>query len=183
MNRFTFGLITYTIFVVCSPLDAGDWNTTCAAREASRSVSQRDQAFEIIDDFEKNKTRFHKDTIDLLGQTTEGGRLIVFRASDKDYIVFDLWLFGEMGKTQTIYWTDEKLNIRIVKRTDYSYDKPFYVEGYQIKETTEFYSLVNGSFKIYNVHREEINHSDSAHVGERISDLFNEVTKSLELSR
>jgi hypothetical protein len=137
--------------------------------------------FDLIDDFEKSKNTFRPDTFELYDHSTDGGQLIAYHAKDKDYLVLDIWLFGETGKTHSTYWTDRKLNFKIIKRTDFVYDKTYYEKDYKVTETTEFYSYSDNSFKRYNSDKQEIKNSDNAESDVKVKNFFADITKDIEI--
>jgi hypothetical protein len=140
-----------------------------------------DENFALIEDFEKNRKVFRADTFDLAGQSTEGGELIAFHSNERDYLVFDIWLFGEMGKIHAIYWTDRNLNFRIIKRVDFKYDKPFYEEGYKVTETTEYLSYSDTSVRLYNRAKTELENGRANGQKMKWENFFNEITKDLKI--
>lgn len=140
-----------------------------------------DKNFDLIDDFEKSKNIFHPDTFELYDHSTDGGQLIAYHTKDKDYLVLDIWLFGETGKIHSTYWTDRKLNFKIIKRTDFVYDRPYYEKDYKVTETTEFYSYSDNSFKRYNSAKHEIKNSDNAESEVKVKNFFADITKDIEI--
>jgi hypothetical protein len=141
-----------------------------------------DKNFDLIDDFEKNKKVFRSDTFDLAGHSTEGGELIAFHGKDRDYLVFDIWLFGETGKIHATYWTDKDLNFKIVRRTDFKYDKPYYEKGYKVSETTEYLSYADNSVRRYSGDQKELNDSTDEKKMEA-ENFFKEITKDLKIGK
>lgn len=140
-----------------------------------------DKNFILVEDFEKSKGTFRPDTFELYDHSTDGGQLIAYHTKDKDYLVFDIWLFGETGKIHSTYWTDRKLNFKIIKRTDFVYDKPYYEKDYKVTETTEFYSYSDSSFKRYNSDKQEIKNSDNAESEVKVKNFFIDITKDIEI--
>jgi hypothetical protein len=140
-----------------------------------------DKNFGLIEDFEKSKGTFRPDTFELSDHSTDGGQLIAYHTKDKDYLVLDIWLFGESGKIHSTYWTDRKLNFKIIKRTDFIYDKPYYEKGYKITETTEFYSYPDNSFIRYDSDKQEIKNSDNGGAEIKVKNFFFDVTKDIEI--
>lgn len=139
-----------------------------------------DKNFALIEDFEKSQMLFSSDTFDLIDQSTEGGELITFHNKDKDYLVFDILLFGERGKIHTTYWTDKNVNFKIAKRTNFKYDKPYYEKGYKVTETTEYLSYSGNSLRRYSADKREL--KDSADEMKIESEkLFYETTKNLKI--
>ena len=147
------------------------------------SVDQKfiDKNFTLIDDFEKNQKVFRPDTFNLADQSTEGGELIAFHNKDRDYLVFDIWLFGETGKIHATYWTDKNLNFKIIKRTDFKYDKPYYEKGYKVTEMTEYLSYSDNSVRRYNADKKELKDSAADEKKVESENIFKETTKDLKL--
>jgi hypothetical protein len=140
-----------------------------------------DKNFALIEDFNKNQILFSSDTFDLAGQSTDGGELIAFRNKDKDYLVFDIWLFGETGKVHATYWTDKNLNFKIIKRTNYNYDKPYYEKGYKVTVTTEYLSYSDNSVRRYSANKKELKDSETDKKKIESEDFFNAITKDLKI--
>lgn len=140
-----------------------------------------DKNFDLIDDFEKNRKTFLPDTFDLAGHSAEGGALIVFHSKDRDYLVFDIWLLGETGKVHATYWTDKNLNFKIVKRTDFKYDKPFYEKGYQVTETTEYLSYSDNSVRHYSADKKELKGLTTGEKKTECENFFKQITKDLKI--
>jgi hypothetical protein len=140
-----------------------------------------DKNFSLIEDFEKSKGTFRPDTFELSDHSTDGGQLITYHTKDKDYLVLDIWLFGETGKIHSTYWTDRKLNFKIIKRTDFVYDKPYYEKDYKITETTEFMSYSGNSFIRYNSDKQEIKNTDNAESEMKAKNFFVDITKDIQI--
>ena len=137
--------------------------------------------FNLISDFETNKAQFNSDTFDLMNLSTEGGELIVFHTNKKEYLVIDIWLYGEMGKLNTTYWTDKNIEFKFIKKTKYNYDRPMYEPDYKIIETTYYYSYPDSNFIIYNLDRKEIQDSSYLVKRKEIEEFFTTVTKDIEI--
>lgn len=166
-------------FVVCLGL------FSCSVKQSETTKlaieSHSDENFQLIDDFEKDKGIFRPDTFELNENSTDGGQLIAYHSQDKDYLVLDIWLFGETGKVHSTYWTDRKLKFKIIKRTDFVYDKPYYEEDYTVTETTEFYSYSDNSFIRYNSNKQEIDNSDNVDSEMKVKNFFADITKHIEI--
>lgn len=147
----------------------------------SQAMKHPDKNFSLIEDFEKGKDTFRPDTFDLNNLSTDGGQLIAYHTKDKNYLVLDIWLFGETGKVHSTYWTDSKLNFKIIKRTDFVYDKPYYEKDYKITETTEFYSYSDNSFIRYNSNKQEIKNLDNGESEMKVRNFFVDITKDIEI--
>lgn len=186
MIRITSIILLSVGLLCCS---SGDSETTSSTYEQRETKSPADSAeiryplenFNLIEDFERDKSIFRSDTFDLNGYSTDGGQLIAYHMKDKDYLVLDVWIFGETGKMHSTYWTDDEFNLKIVKRTDFVYDRPYYVEGYKITETTEFYSYSDSTFTRYNSDKREINTVDNVENEVRVKGLFTEIVKEIEI--
>jgi hypothetical protein len=107
--------------------------------------------------------------------------LIAYHKKDTDYLVFDIWLFGETGKIHATYWTDKDIKFRIVKRTDFSYDKPYYEKGYKVTETTGYLSYIENSVRRYTADKMELKHSLANEKKIECENLFKAVTKDLKI--
>jgi hypothetical protein len=140
-----------------------------------------DKNFDLIEDFKNNKADLRADKFDLLGHSTEGGELIAYHQKDKTYLVVDIWLFGEMGKTNATYWVDKKLNFLIVKRTDYDYDKPFYEKDFKTTETTRYLSYNSDKVRSYNDKQKVLSDSETNQLKKDYEEFFKDLTKDLEI--
>ena len=140
-----------------------------------------DKNFALIEDFQKNQKTFRSDTFDLADQSTDGGQLISYHKKDTDYLVFDIWLFGETGKIHATYWTDKDINFKIVKRTDFRYDKPYYEKGYQVTETTGYLSYAENSVRRYAADKKELKDSLADEKKIECENFFKAVTKVLKI--
>jgi hypothetical protein len=140
-----------------------------------------DKNFNLINDFQHHKSIFRTDKFDLAGQSTEGGELVVFHHKDKVYVVVDIWIFGEMGKINATYWMDKSLNFLIVKRIDFTYDKPFYEKDFKVKEMTTFLSFNSDKVKGYDNVRKELDDSQTTKMKKEYEEFFTEVTKGLKI--
>lgn len=139
-----------------------------------------DKNFQLIDDFNNNHGVFRSDTFELYDQSTDGGELIAFHSTDRDYLVIDVWLYGETGKLHVIFWTDRNLNIRFVQRTNFEYDRPYDEPGYKTRETTEYYSFHDKRFRYFNGDKEELELlRDEKKV--EIEKLFSDLMKDIEI--
>jgi hypothetical protein len=147
----------------------------------SQAVDHPDKNFSLIEDFEKSKDTFRPDTFNLNNLSTDGGQLIAYHTKDKNYLVLDIWLFGETGKIHSTYWTERNLNLKIVKRTDFVYDKPYYEKGYKTVKTSEFFSYTDNSFKRYRSDRQEINDSDNGNQEKKVRDLLTAISKEVKI--
>ncbi|MFK5983649.1 MAG: hypothetical protein QM499_12105 [Flavobacteriaceae bacterium] len=107
------------------------------------------QDFEFEKDFEINKTLFSKDTFTINGHSTEGGEILVFQSKKRDYKVYDVWLYNEMSKRNTIYYVDKSSKVKLVKQATYIYDKPIYLEGATAKELVHYFTYHKDNFKYF----------------------------------
>ncbi|HZY81130.1 MAG TPA: hypothetical protein VFE50_16515 [Cyclobacteriaceae bacterium] len=182
MNKTIFIFVICGALFSCSVKDTETSTPTSAQNEQSTSA-KADGNFNLIDDFEKSSGLFRRDTFELYDQSAEGGQLVALHSKDKDYLVFDIWLFGETGKIHSIYWTDKKLNFILVKRVDYTYDRPFYEDGYKTEEKTSFYSFLNNSFMAYDADRQEMKHSNTSDMENKLRSFFTDVAKGVEIGK
>lgn len=137
----------------------------------------------LINDFEKDQSSFNADTFELWNYSTDGGQLITYYSPGKEYRVFDIWLFGETGKLHATYWTDNDLKIKIIKRTSFDYDRPYYEEGYKVIETTEYLSHEANFVKRYDADKRELNDGLTNKKANEAHMLFVEIMRDLSLGR
>ena len=174
MIRTTLTLLISACFLGCSTKQTQTSGLTRNSTEASADTHPGN-GFHLIEDFEKYKNTFESDTSDLYEHSTDGGELILFHTKDKDYRVFDIWLYGETRKIHATYWTDSNLNFKLVKRTDFIYDKPYYLGDYKTEEVTQFFSYQDGLVKRYNSDRQEITATDNAEHEKATRQLFDDI--------
>ncbi len=150
--------------------------------EIEKSVSEL-KGFELIQDFEKNKTEFGTDTFELNDHSADGGELTVFHDKNFDYIVYDFWLFGETGKLNYTYWTDKngKMNFKFVKQLKYEYDKPYYEEGYKTDSIIRYLSYSDSKIKLFDINKMEITESEQIEkTKSELESFFKDVIKGIE---
>ncbi len=150
--------------------------------EIEKSVSEL-KDFELIQDFEKNKTEFGTDTFELNDHSADGGELTVFHDKNFDYIVYDFWLFGETGKLNYTYWTDKngKINFKFVKQLKYEYDKPYYEEGYKTDSIIRYLSYSDSKIKLFDINKMEITESEQIEkTKSELESFFKDVIKGIE---
>lgn len=140
-----------------------------------------DKYFGLIDDFERNKMKFRADEFDLNGHSTEGGKATAFHNKERDYLVVDIWIFGEMGKVNATYWVDKKFNFLIVKRTDFQYDKPFYEKDFKVTEAVNYLSYSPDNVRAYDNERKQLTDALAAEMKRMYEEFFNELTMDLEI--
>lgn len=75
-----------------------------------------------------------KKTEQILGESAEGGELVVYSCDGQNPIKALLTYYGEMGNVVLEYYFD-KNDVFIVRESQY-YDQPFYIKGYKVIEVT-----------------------------------------------
>ncbi len=180
MNRI---LIIFLIigFYSCGEKQKSEKKTETTV--VKKSVSEL-KDFELLQDFEKNKAEFGTDTFDLFGRSSEGGELTIFHNKKFDYVVYDFWIYGELGKLNYTYWTEKngKLNFKFVKQLEYSYDKPFYQEGFETDSTISYLSYSNSKIKLFDINKMEITESELIEKSKsELESFFRDVTKEIEI--
>ena len=151
--------------------------------EIGKQVSEL-KDFELFQDFEKNKAEFGTDTFDLFGHSSEGGELTVFHDKKFDYIVYDFWIYGELGKLNYTYWTEKngETNFKFVRQLEYSYDKPFYQGDFEMDSTINYLSYSNSKIKLFDINKTEITESELIEKSKsELESFFRDVTKGIEI--
>jgi hypothetical protein len=151
------------------------------AQTIAADQSTTDKNFNLIEDFEKNKAAFRREEFDLTGHSIEGGHVTADHSNDKDYVVVDIWIFGEMGKVNTTYWTDKNLHYLIVKRTDFEYDKPFYEKDFKVTEAIKYLSYNSDKVKGYDNDRKQLSDPLTIEMKNAYEDFFEDLTKDLKI--
>jgi hypothetical protein len=180
MNRI---LIIFLIigFYSCGEKQKSEKKTETAVVE--KSVSEL-KDFELLQDFEKNKAEFGTDTFDLFGHSSEGGELTIFHDKKFDYVVYEFWIYGELGKLNYTYWTEKngKLNFKFIKQLEYSYDKPFYQGAFETDSTISYLSYSNSKIKLFDINKTEIKESELIKKSKsELESFFKDVTKGIEI--
>ena len=138
--------------------------------------------FELVQDFSKHKAKFRTDTLKLNNHSTDGGELKVFHNSKSDYVVLDFWLFGETGRLNYTYWTDKDFNFKIVKKSNYEYDKPYYVDGLKTDSTIYYLSYSDSKSRLFDINKLEVTKEkliDSIKM--ELELFFKDVTEGIEI--
>jgi hypothetical protein len=172
-------VVVYTL-ISCS-------NRSRLAEEQSRNPRKNPsyQEFQSLDFFEKNKSRFQADTFAITGKSKAGGELIIYHSPQMPLVIFDFWMYGEMGKMHAVFFTDQQQHIKLVKRTQYEYDKPFTEPEYTITEQTDYIVFKNEQATIYNATRKkkDIDPYQTSQTGNSIKELFKELTEGINLTK
>ena len=151
--------------------------------EIEKSVSDL-KDFELLQDFEKNKAEFGKDTFELNDHSADGGELILFHDKNFDYIVLDFWLYGETGKLNYTYWTEKNGNMefKFVKQLNYDYDKPYYEEDYKTDSIIRYLSYSDSKTKLFDINKSEITEPEQIEkTKSELESFFRDVTKGIEI--
>ena len=138
--------------------------------------------FELLEDFELNKLIFNLDTFQILDKSTDSGELRVYHDGSFEYVVLDFWLYGETRKLNYTYWTDRDFNFRVIKKTDYAYDKPYYEDRFTIDSTTRYMTFDKAGTHFFDANKTEISNQsmiDSIRID--LEGFFKDCTKDIEL--
>lgn len=130
--------------------------------------------FALLDDFEKSKNSFKRDSFSLPEISNDGGRVVAYSAPEKKYKVFSLQLFGQPGKLHYLFVTDKDSNLKLVKQLEYEYHKPGEKNDYEPVNKLMFYTFDQKSFNVYDANRTLIKDSDG-NKREKIEKLFQQV--------
>lgn len=141
--------------------------------------------FELLQDFEKNKTEFGTpDIFELNDHSADGGELKIYHDKNFDYIVFEFWLFGETGKLNYTYWMDKNGNLefKFVKKLNYKYDKPYYEENFKIDSTINYLSYAGMKIRMFDFNRTKIQRTELIDsTKNELESFFKDVTKGIEI--
>lgn len=138
-------------------------------------AQDRDENFNLLDDFEENKNSFRRDSTSLPEISNDGGQVVVYSSPQKSYKVFAVQLFGQPGKLHYLFVTDRNANLKLTKQLEYEYRQPGEKKtAYEPVKKTTFYSFGDKSFKVYNADRTLIKDKD-ADKQEKIEKLFERV--------
>lgn len=114
------------------------------------------KGFELIEEFKSNKAKFNSDTLELLSHSTDGGELIVYHDNEFDYVVLDFWLYGETGKLNYTYWTDNDFKFEFIRKVNYKYDKPYYEKGFKVDTATQYLIYSQSKYRLFDSNKNEI---------------------------
>ncbi|HOU68045.1 MAG TPA: hypothetical protein PKW49_05615 [Paludibacteraceae bacterium] len=80
----------------------------------------------------QNSVEFLKtDTIDIWGESTEGGECVGFYDKNSQLCRLEITYFGEMGKRiEKYYFHGDSLQTQV--NINYKYDRPFYENNYKV---------------------------------------------------
>jgi len=138
--------------------------------------------FDLIEIFETNKTKFNTDTFELNEHSTDRGELTVFHSSKVNYLVLDVWLYGETGKLNYTYWTDKEFKFKFIKQVKYVYDKPYYEDNFKIDTITNYLSYSNPEIKLFDKDKNEITDKRMIETkAKELNSFFNDVTRGIEI--
>src|SRR5690606_37119734 len=178
MRHLTILLLTIGLFS-CVDNKKTDSNTdTKPEIETDSEIND----FDLLENFRSNKRKFNSDTLEILDHSTDGGELIVYHDNEFDYVVMDFWLYGETGKLNYTYWTDNNFKPRFVKKTDYEYDKPYYEEGFKIDSITKYLTYSQPNYRLFDSDKKEI--TDRELVGSTKRELekfYKDITQEIEI--
>ena len=178
MKKVIIILLIFSIFS-CSEKKKTDKKQEIKTVENTVTV---ESGFDLIQNFETNKTNFRTDTFELSEHSTDGGELTVFHSSKMEYLVLDFWLYGETGKLNYTYWTDKDFKIKFVKQIRFEYDKPYYEEGFKIDTITNYLSYLNTATKLYDKNKKEIYNDILIETKKKeLESFFKDVTKGVEI--
>ena len=116
--------------------------------------------------------------------STEGGELVIFSSDEKEYRVFDFWLYGETGKLNYTYWTNKANEFLFTRRVTYNYDRPYYEEGFQIDTLIHYLSFGRNANTLYgkNGHKILSKQETEAAIAD-IASFFDELTATIEVPK
>lgn len=142
------------------------------------------EGFDYLDDFERSKSTFSMDSIPMDDYSSDGGELILYLANEKDYQVFDFWLFGETGKLNYTYWTDKSLNFNFIKQMKFEYDKPYYEEGFKTDTLIRYLSYENTHTILFDVEKKEVNNTELIEsTKNEMESFFRDLTQELDIPK
>ena len=77
-----------------------------------------------LKEFDKSNNNYRIDSIELENVSTEGGIIIIHFDKESGRTIYDFQIYGENGKINYKYYTDLKMNFKVVEKKDYKYSKP-----------------------------------------------------------
>ncbi len=102
-------------------------------------------------------------------------------------MVFDFWIYGEMGRSNHLYITDDHMDrLLFYKVGNITYDKPFYLEDYtkNVNDSAKYLGYSNGDpVALYSADRELLS-ADSLMLSEMATsnrEMFREMVKEIEI--
>ena len=171
------------IFCICS----------CSEKQKNKSKPENEKVIshssglidlDYINDFESNKSKFKKKSYPLDDFSTEGGELTIFHFGEKEYQVFDFWLYGETGKLNYTYWIDKQFQFNFAKRTKYVYDRPYYEQGFKIDTITHYISYEEPLNILFDKNRIEIKSIEEMEsIKIDLESFFNDLTSEIEIPK
>lgn len=142
-----------------------------------QSVKTELGGFELLSDFELNKLLFTQDVLDW--NDSEGDYGFTYHSDERNYLAFDLQQFREKNKSNYTYVTDKSLNIKIVKVTDYVYDKKWDDPSKKVTLVVEYFLFDGNSFRRYDYERQQIDDPMNNSLREKVEQFFFKATQNL----
>jgi hypothetical protein len=138
--------------------------------------------FDLLENFKSNKRKFNSDTLEILDHSTDGGELIVYHDNEFDYVVMDFWLYGETGKLNYTYWTDNDFKFKFVKKVNYEYDKPYYEEGFKVDSVTRYLTYSQPNYRLFDSKKKEIMDKELVDSTKKeLEEFYKDVTQEIEI--
>ena len=116
------------------------WVLLCQPLYAQKTKTHEN--FKLVDNFDKDKKSVKTETFGLPNISVDGGKGVAYHTEKNGYKVYALELSGETEKIQYVFYADAKSNLKIIKQTEYKYDKPTATDNLR-KAITTFYSYEN----------------------------------------
>lgn len=174
--------ILFSLLISC--VDSAKKETRQISSNKMESSLSGENVFEELDYFESHRDKFRRDTFLLADKSTEGGELVVFHPIETDFLVFDFWLYGEMGKQNLTYITNKDYAFKMVKRVVFKYDKPMYEPGYKERFTEEYIlfegEMATGYFDAFK-QQKSISKEELLEKGKSSKKEFFELTNGLKI--
>ncbi|MDZ7741068.1 MAG: hypothetical protein U5Q03_04780 [Bacteroidota bacterium] len=125
---------------------------------------------------------FNSDTLEILDHSTDGGQLIVYHDNEFDYVVMDFWLYGETGKLNYTYWTNNDFKFKFVKKVNYEYDKPYYEEGFKIDSVTKYLTYSQSNYRLFDSDKKEITDKELVDSTKKeLEEFYTDIAQEIEI--
>lgn len=98
--------------------------------------------FPLLAEFNKSRSAYIVDTIELENVSVEGGELISYH-NNTDQLVLDFIIYGETNKLNYTFFTNKNLDFKFAVKKNYQYNRPIDEQDMKIDSTIVY--IENGS--------------------------------------
>ena len=94
----------------------------------------------------------------------------------------DFWLYGETGKLNYTYWTDNDFQFKFVKKVNYEYDKPYSEEGFKVDSVTMYLTYSEPNNRLFDSEKKEITDKELVDsTKNELNEFYKDVTQEIKI--